>query len=107
MKQAVWVLLLAVLAWFQGADRPAWAEDPSTPLQLHLTLSRRPAFVHPTPDPKIAEKDADEAIAEIKARERGEELSRETLRPSRRPDLSYDVWSGIQSRNINDALRRR
>ncbi len=108
MKQAVWVLLLTVLAWFQAADRPAWAEEPSTPLQLHLTLSRRPLDVQPAPDAKIVEKDADEAIAEIQARERREELIREVTQGRfRRPDLDRDVWGGIQSRNVNDALRRR
>ncbi len=109
MGRMTWVLLLVAVAWVQAADRPAWAQESSPAVRMDLTLSRRPPLPpQPPPDPKVVEKDAEEAIAAIKARERSEEVIRETLRaPSRRPDLNYDVWSGIQSRNVNDALRRR
>ena len=109
MGRMTWVLLLVALAWGQAADRPAWAQESSPAVRMDLTLSRRPpALPQQSPDPKVVEKDAGEAVAAIKARERSEEVIREMLRaPSRRPDLNYDVWSGIQSRNINDAVRRR
>ena len=85
-----------------------WAEEPSPQLQLELKVTRKRPEVPVAPDPKVAEQDAEEAVAKLQARERTNELIRETLRaPSRRPDLSYDVWSGIQSRNVRDALRRR
>jgi hypothetical protein len=53
-------------------------------------------------------KDAERAIAEIKARERSEELVRELMQSRlRRPDLDQDVIGGIQSRNFNNTLRGR
>lgn len=108
MKQLARVLVLVVLASVQVADRPAWAEEHSPSRRLHLTLSRRPPVVQPLPDPSVAEKDAERAIAEIKARERRDELIRQlTEGRFRRPDLDRDVIGGIQSRNLTDALRRR
>jgi hypothetical protein len=60
------------------------------------------------PDLKALERDAAQAIREMEAWERTEALIRETLRgPLRRPDLAYEVWSGIQSRNLGPALRQR
>lgn len=107
MKRIV-LLLLAVVAWLLVGGRPGASEEPSPELRLELTLARKPHVLHPVPDPRDIERAAEQAIAEIQARERTEELIRETLRaPSRRPDLSYDVWSGIQARNVNRALGRR
>lgn len=105
MKWFAWVLLLAAVAWAQGG--PVWAQEPS--VRLDLTLSRKkPPVVTPAPDPEVARKDAEQAVAELEARKRDEEVLRAAVpSPSRRPDLSYDVWSGIQSRNVRDALRRR
>ncbi len=100
MKRLAGALLLVLGAWAQTA----WGEDP----RLDLHLARKPAVVHPVPAPKVAEEDAEQAIAEIKAREQHGELIRElTQSRPRRPDLDPDVISGIQSRNLSDALRRR
>lgn len=72
-----------------------------------LAPTQAPA-VHPLPDLMIAEEDAEQAVIEIEAREPGDELIRETIpSPPRRPDLNYDVVSGIQSRHLSAALRRR
>ncbi len=108
MKRVVG-LLLAAAAGIHAGLWPVWAQEPAPSVRMEVTLSRRPPVPpQPPPDPKVVEKDAEEAIAAIKARERSEEVIRETLRaPSHRPDLNYDVWSGIQSRNLNNALRRR
>lgn len=107
MKRIV-LLLLAVVAWLLVGGRLGASEEPFPQLKLELKLARKPHVVHPVPDPRDIERATEQAIVEIQARERTEELIRETLRaPSRRPDLSYDVWSGIQARNVNNALRRR
>ena len=106
-RLASW-LVLGSLAWVAASLAPVWAEEPSPALKLELKVARKRPEVPVAPDPKVAEQEAEKAVAELQARERSEELIRETLRaPSRRPDLHYDVWSGIQARSVSDALRRR
>jgi hypothetical protein len=108
MKRIAWVALLAAAAWFPSVGRPAWGEEPSALLRLELTLSRAPIIAHPLPDITMARRDAEEAVARIRAREREEEMVLSTIPgPPRRPDLSYDVVNGIQARRLNDALSRR
>jgi hypothetical protein len=108
MKKIARVMLPAALALLQVPAPAVRAEQPAGSLLLHLTLSRRPPAAQPVPDPKIAEKDAEQAMAEIQARERRDELIRElTQGRFLRPDLDRDLISGIQSRNLTDALRRR
>jgi hypothetical protein len=52
--------------------------------------------------------DAQQAMADVEVLERDAKAMREAV-PSlpHRPDLSYDVVSGIQARRLSDALRRR
>ena len=108
MRRIAGWLLLGTLVWMPASLQPASAQEASPQLKLELRVARKRPEVPVAPDPKVAEQEAEKAIAEIQARERGEELAGEILRaPSRRPDLSYDVWSGIQARNVTDALRRR
>ena len=107
MRRIVWLLLTAV-AWVPAGDRLAWAQEPSPSLRLELKLTRKPPVVPPVPDPEIVKRDAARAITEFEARERDERAMRQAIpSPPRRPDLNYDVWSGIQSRSLTDALRRR
>ena len=109
MKLARWeVLAVLAFCWLVAGGPRDLAQEPSPELKLELRLVRKPPVVHPAPDPATAEEHVGAAIAEIEARERDERLMREVKPgPLRRPDLSYDVWSGIQARNINNALRRR
>jgi hypothetical protein len=104
MKQLVgWILSVVIVALL--AHSPALSADR---YQLDSQLSLKPTMMPPVPDGKMLEKDVDQAIAEIAARKRDEELLRGlVLTPHRRPDLDYDVISGIQSRNLENALRRR
>ncbi len=108
MKRMLWLMLPAWLALVQISTPLVQAQQPGTSLHLHLKIARKLPTAQPLPDPKLAEKDAEQGIAEIKARERSEELVRELMQSRfRRPDLDRDVISGIQSRNLTDALRRR
>ena len=108
MKRILAVTLPAVLALLQVPAPAVRAEQPAGSLQLHLTLSRRLPAAQPAPDPQVAEKEVEQAVAEMKAREGREELIRDlTQGRVRRPDLDRDVIRGIQSRNLTDALRRR
>ena len=101
-------MLPALLVLLQVQAPPVRAQRPAASVEVHLQLSRRLPAVQPLPDPRIAENDAEQAIAEMKGRERRDELFRELLQGRvRRPDLAPDVIGGIQSRNINDALRGR
>ncbi|HEX5815031.1 MAG TPA: hypothetical protein VF010_06860, partial [Methylomirabilota bacterium] len=60
------------------------------------------------PPAETVERDANAAAEEIEQQRRREETLRGVTRPvPRRPDLDYDVKSGIQSQRLNDALRRR
>jgi len=108
MKRILWVVLPVVFVLLQVWAPTALAQQPTTSVEVHLKLSRKLPAAQPLPDPQVAEKDAEQAIAEMKGREWRDELVREVLQGRvRRPDLDRDVSGGIQSRNINDALRRR
>ncbi len=100
-KAALSVVLfgLAVAAPASPADR----------FGLESQLSLKAMLMPPPPlDEKKLELDVDQAIAEIMARKRDEELIRELMRtPGRRPDLEHDVVQGIQGLNIDKALRRK
>lgn len=105
------ILLLTLLAAFAcllAGPPVVSAQQPSEALQLELKVARKPPVAHPLPDPTVVEKDAEEAVGEIEARERRDELIRELIQGRlRRPDLDRDVIGGIQSRNLSDVLRRR
>lgn len=108
MRPFLPLAFLALAATLPVSPPAANAQQPDGALPLHVTLTRRPPATQPAPDVKVAEKDAEEALAEIQARERRNELIRQlTERPFRRPDLDRDLIGGIQSRNLTDALRRR
>ena len=79
-----------------------------TETQLQVERRQRRVIVRPTPPAEVVESDVQAAAAEVEQRRRQEETARELRRPlSRRPDLDYDVRSGIQSQRLNDALRQR
>ncbi len=108
MKRASVLSFLTAFVLLQVSVPAVWAQQPSEPLQLELKVARKPPVTHPLPDPTVVEKDAEEAAGEIEARERRDELIRELIQGRlRRPDLDRDVIGGIQSRNLNDVLRRR
>ncbi len=97
-------VLVATLAFplTAGAQETSPGRD-ALPLELRRareTTLRRP-IVHPAPQRDEAVGEAERAAAEYERAQRGEALMREPSRPAaRRPDLGYDVYSGIQQRNI-------
>lgn len=98
---------LAAVA-FMAAVPELRGEPPSAPRQDETTLSSKTRIAPAVPDPKVAERDTDEAAAVIEQRERDDDLIRKEVRePERRPDLDHDVVQGIQSLNVENALRRR
>lgn len=107
MKRNVhWILLSAGLLLLIFAH-VAPAEPPALSLQGDPKLSSQRRVVHPPPAVEIVERDAEHVAAQIEQRERDDELARKELRgPERRPDLDHDVVQGIQSLNVDKALRR-
>jgi hypothetical protein len=93
------ILVLAAVTSAVSADRYG----------LESQFSLKTTLMPPPPlDEKKLELDVDQAIAEIMARKRDDDLIRKEVRgPERRPDLDYDVVQGIQSLNVENALRRR
>lgn len=94
-------VLVAMLAFPLTAGAQSPGRD-ALPLELRRgeTTIRRP-IVHPAPQRDEAVGEAERAAAEYERTQRGEALMREPSRPAaRRPDLGYDVYSGVQQRNI-------
>jgi hypothetical protein len=105
---SVWALALmlaaagAQSAGAQSAGSPD-ARPGEAPSHLELKREAKPPrpIVRPESDRSQAVRDAASAAAEYEQRQRDEALAREQTRPAvRRPDLGYDVTSGIQQRNI-------
>lgn len=95
------LVLLAPVGVFAQAASPA-----ETRLEMERRQQR--SIVRPMPPPEAVERDASAAASEVEAQRRREETLRRTTQPTRRrPDLDYDVKSGIQSQRLNDALRSR
>ncbi len=101
------VVRVAIIGAFavMSALSPASAQDSrpvegSTTLELKREARPRP-IVRPEGDPGQATRDASSAAAESEQRQRDEAVMRGQTRPAlRRPDLGYDVTSGIQQRNL-------
>lgn len=101
--------VLALVGVLAALGLPATAlAQTERPHETELRIEERVKrpVVLPRPAPETAERDAEEAIAELRQRQRMDEAAREVAGPPRRPDLGYDVRTGIQSRALLDALRR-
>jgi hypothetical protein len=99
--RVAFVAALAVMPASSSASaqesRPA---EGSTSLELQRESKPRP-IVRPETDAGQATRDAASAAAEYEQRQRDEAVMRAQTRPAfRRPDLGYDVTSGIQQRNL-------
>lgn len=80
----------------------AGAQESQSSTTLELTRDSKPRpVVRPESDPGQATRDAEKAAAEYEQQQRDEALMRAQTRPTfSRPDLGYDVTSGIQQRNL-------
>lgn len=99
-------LTLVVVAAVLAPDAVMAQAASATETQLQIDRRQRRTIVRPTPPAETVERDV-EAATEVEQRRRQDDTVRELQRPlPRRPDLDYDVKSGIQSQRLNDALRR-
>ena len=97
--------LLAVGALLMPGMVRAQAPSPSE-TDLRLEREHRRIVVRPSPPAETVEHDAAEVTAEVEQHRRQQDLVRDLRRPlPRRPDLDYDVKSGIQSRRLHNAIR--
>ena len=95
-----------MLALLAPAGVRAQAPSP-TDTQFQMERQQRRLIVRPGAPADVVERDVDAASAEVQKRERQEQIARDLRRSlPRRPDLDYDVKSGIQSQRLNDVLRR-
>jgi hypothetical protein len=75
--------------------------DPAVPLELKRGPKPDRPIVRPDGDGSQVTREAAKAAAEYEQRQRDEAIVREPAQQvPRRPDLGYDVTSGIQQRNI-------
>ena len=98
---AVVSVLAAVLPLSAAGAQDARPGD--SPAVLELKREGKPPrpIVRPESDRSQAMRDASAAAAEYEQRQRDEAPAREQAgQAPRRPDLGYDVTSGIQQRNI-------
>lgn len=101
-------LVAAALALLVPAPVLAQAASPGSETRLEMERRQRRPVVRPAPPAETVERDAHGAAEEVEQQRRREETLRGVTRPvPRRPDLDYDVKSGIQSQRLRDALRRR
>lgn len=87
----------------------ALAQQASPPrTDLEQQIQRKRHVVRPPVVVDEVARDAARAEREAQAERRREELVREVVEGprARRPDLRYDVTSGIQARNLQNARRR-
>ena len=99
------VALIAVVL-LAPAGVSAQAPNP-TDTQFQMERQQRRVIVRPGASADVVERDVEAANAEVQKRERQEQIARDLRHPlPRRPDLDYDVKSGIQSQRLNGSLRR-
>ena len=99
-RVAIIAALGAMLSLSAASAQENRSGDGPIPLELKRQAKPRP-IVRPEADGSRAARDAASAAAEYEQKQRDEALIREQTRPTlQRPDLGYDVTSGIQQRNL-------
>jgi hypothetical protein len=94
----------ALFAVLLPATALAQAASPET--QLQQEMRHRRAIVRPVTPPEQVERDANQAADDIE-RQRDEAAARALTRPAQRPpQADQDLTGGIQTRNLNNTLRR-
>jgi hypothetical protein len=103
MMRRVIVSALVLLLPLAAAAQDAPGQDASV-LEIRRARESAPrrSVVHPSPPLDEAVRAAERATAEYESMQRADELLREqrSSAANRRPDLDYDVTSGVQQRNL-------
>ena len=85
----------------------AQAASPTCETQLQQEMRHRRVIVRPLTPADQVQQDVDRATAEIQQQDREQAVVRDLTRPAQRPpQADQDLKGGIQTRNLNNALRR-
>jgi len=103
MRSAAALAVVFVALW--PCDAPAQGRQEAG--TLGMEQRHKAQVVRPLPTPATVEQDAEQAIEELQAERRRDEIIRKTLPGFKPPYADSDVRGGIQSQNIIRALPRR
>jgi hypothetical protein len=85
----------------------AQAASPDTETQLQQDLRHRRVIVRPLTPADEVQHDVDTATSAIQQQEREQAALRDVARPAQRPpQADQDLIGGIQTRSLNNLLRR-
>jgi len=103
MKRGFLLAMALVLVPLPALAQSAPGADPD----LQQKMRQKRIIVQPRPSPEAVQRDADRAVDELSAERRLDDTLRDVdPSSSRRPDLSEPAHGGIQTRELNKALRR-
>jgi len=108
MKSLV-VIALGLLVGALPLVAAAQSTPPPSGGDLSIEKKQKRSIVLPKPSQDQIRSDADRAVSEYAVKQDPRSVAKETspVKPSSRPDLDYDVKSGIQSQNVNKARQGR
>ena len=99
--------LIALIVTLIPATVLAQAASPDTETQLQQDLRHRRVIVRPLTPADEVQRDVDTATSEIQQQEREQAAMRDLGRPTQRPpQADQDLKGGIQTRSLNNLLRR-
>jgi hypothetical protein len=100
--------VIALVGMLVPATVLAQAASVDTETKLQQEMRHRRVIVRPTTPPAEVQRDADQAATEVlQQKEREQAVVRDLTRPApRAPQADDDLKGGIQTRSLNNALRR-
>jgi hypothetical protein len=101
-------VVIALVGMFVPATVLAQAPSVDADTNLQQEMRHRRVIVRPTPPPGEVQRDVDQAATEVlEQKERERAVVRDLTRPApRAPQADQDLKGGIQTRSLNNALRR-
>jgi hypothetical protein len=100
--------VIALIGMLVPVTALAQAASVDTETKLQQKMRHRRVIVRPTTPPGEIQRDADQAATELlQDKEREQAVVRDLTRPApRAPQADQDLKGGIQTRSLNNALRR-
>jgi hypothetical protein len=99
--------VMALIGTLVPAAVFAQAASPTSETLLQQEMRHRRVIVRPPTPADQVQQDLDRATAEIQQQDSGQAIVRDLTRPAQRPpQADQDLTGGIQTRSLNNALRR-